>query len=761
MLNNNAQDTLYLDYRVYIDGVEIPFESASISNVYGGLPSASITLPSWPGMVELGRNYAPKVNIFWRDYNFAVVQSERANEGDTANLRNKTRDAYKLIFSGIVTGTTDSKSVSEAGGSLQLTLTCMHPIEVLRDITLRFANQTIAAAQASTGASAEIAVESSEWDLNSTMLKALQGVVETDLDGDLGHVPEGKLDDLKGTPGILRVLWNILKRDSNRPQGADNDSEAMVDMFIPLIEDGLRFWRRMSGHSTIEEGIQSNDGRYQYTGTDPRRGTPEETSGMVMVPGVFRTFIGEAAQQELSITMMNSVLSSVGSVEATSFKDVFNATLEKLEYEMITLSSPVSKRDGSITEYVVKPKLAYYYAPICNVVLPNMLSSITVSSSFNGIPSRVVNLNNITALVNGITAGGSPAQQYVAPHSVRYARAGRDGGNLFGSTNAYNNRVGVYEWGSGIKSSTSHLPLMYNVMQSKLDRQETDAGTLDSSVVGSQYHQGAIAAWEASHPESRWPGRDSYNPLTDASQISAFQRMQFMYVDHDFAMETARSRTAQATGCFNPYAVMGYPMDVIDPVPSRDSYHGLCTSITHSFSNSGQASTSYGLSAVSSFTELAQYNLPAVNPYLMSALNLTNDPRIYGNPEAYQTACQVYIDVFGVGAAEPALLQDYDTGTVIPFTRDGATGCWTTSSSNDFYNTIQGSLILVARNITSLTELEADTGNLFIDIDDWRDTSENDVTYYDNPLTISIANGDVSTSGIDPESSPFLTYVYT
>lgn len=757
MYNTNAQDRLYQDFRVYLEGVEIPFESAHISNRYKDAPTASITLPPWPGLQELGKNYQPKVHILWRDYNFGVSKSEAVLNKDSSDLRKKHRDAYKVIFSGIITGVSDSKEISPAGGGQSVTLQCEHHTNVFMDILLRFANQQIPAAENQIDADAEGAQQSSEWDLNFMMIKALGGVTSSTDTSDITHVPEGKFDDLKGTPGMLKVLWNILRNDAHRRQGADNDSEALTDLFIPMVEDGIKFWDKMTGHKVIEEGIEAN--KATITTKKPNKGVNRKnTTSDIMIPSAFRTFIGEAAQTELSVAAMNSLAAGWGSPEATSFSSVIYSLLERLKYDMVALTSPVSKSDGSSIEYIVKPILPYYYAPICNVVLPNMLTSVSVNSNYGAVPTRTVNLSNLTQLVTGGATAGSPAFQYTAPHSVRYARAGGASGDLGASLSAYNNKVGRYEWGRGIKSSTSHLPPIYNILQANLDSKEKKKP--DDKVIAPAKATIAKDAWSKLYPIDKWPGADSYNPWGSQANISAFQRLNFLYADHDFAMETARARTAQASGCFNPYAIVGYPMDVVDPVPSRESYHGLCTSISHTIHASGSAMTSYGLVAAISFSELALYNLPAVNPYLTSVLDFDEDFRIYANEKAYNKACEMYTDVLGVGAAEPALLQDYETGTVIPFTRDGSSGCWTTDKISNLYDTQQGSLILVARNIQSLVELEEESGNTFIDIDDWDNVSPDDVKYEDSTLRVEMSSdgAKILSQGIDAESSPFLTY---
>lgn len=767
MFNTNAQDMFAADYRVYIEGVQIPFESAHISNTYGQLPSASITLPPWPGLQELGRNYMPKVNIFWRDTNYGVSSGEAATITSSAELRSAQRDAYKLIFSGVIAGTSDSKSISPEGGSQNITLSCIHALTAMNDILIRYGNQALQAAQSQLSVNADSSATIAEWDINTMMIKALMGVKGGLGIDDVHYVEPDKLGELQGTPGMLRVMWNALKRDANAKRGLGK-STVLTDIYIPLIEDGLSFWERLTGHSEIESGIQSDDGRIPYndgTANSTIRGVDPTLTGKIMVPTVFRSFLGAAAQKELALTAMQSLQAGAGSPESSSFMDHIEALLRRLEYDMITLSAPVSVGVDGVRqyEYIIKPILPAYYSPICNVVLPNMLDSITVNNNYDAMPSRTVNLTNLVALVNGGLSGTSPDQVYASPHSVRYARAGGASGDLGKSLYSYNNVPGRYEYGSGVRAKTTQLPSLYNLMKVSLDQKETEDGS-DASIVDATSYSAAVSSWSKMYPESRWTGSSKYNPLGKESGISSFNRLNFMYSDQQFAMECAKARTAQASGVFNPYAIVGYPMDLIDAVPSRESYHGLCTSVTHVIHAGGQSSTSYGLSAASTFSELALYNIPAVNPYLSAVFEFEEDSRIYSNAKAYTKACKVYLGVLGVGAAEPALLQDYSTGVPIPFTRTQASGCWTTEDPGTFMDTVQGSLMLVARNITSLHELEQDrlskALSVFIDIADWHDTELSDVKTIPNVSSVEMSpdRAKILTPGRDTESSPFLDY---
>jgi hypothetical protein len=763
---DNGQDMFHMDYRVYIEGIQVPFESVSITTIYKEAPSATITMPPWPGLNELGRNYNPKVHIFWKDFNTAVSTGDIPNLGESA--RDDIRDSYKLIYSGIVSGTSESKNISAEGASQTITLTCNHPIYVMREILIRYTNQAISAAQSQLAVNADSSNTVASWDINGLMIKALNGVSKDTVDNDsYYYVEDGKYEELQGTPGMLRVMWNVLKRDVIRNKG-EGSTTILSDIYIPLIEDGLKFWERLTGHPSIEGDIQDESNRVDYNtnqDTDTTKGIDTDAPDKLMIPAVFKSFLGDAAQKELTLAALRSLQAGAGSPESSNFYDHIIGLLDRLEYDMLVLNSPVSTSDYSIREYIVKPRLTYYYAPICNVLLPNILDSVQISNGYDRIPSRSVNLSNVVASVTGSYTGAAPTQAYISPHSVRYARAGGPSGNLAASLSSTANIPGRYEYGSGVRASVIQLPSMYNVMKTYLDKQDIEKGEVGAALDDTNYTN-TLLYWDAQYPETLWKNGDGYNPLSQTADISSFNRLNFMYADQKFATETAKARTAQASSLFNPYAIVGYPMDIVDPAPSRESYHGLCTSITHVIHASGQASTSYSVSAVSSFSELAYYKVPSVNPYLSSVFKFVEDSRLYLNATAYAKACEVYMEVLGVGAAEPALLQSHETGTPVPFTRPDKTGYWA-NGNGELYSTIRGSYKLIARDITTLHELEQerlkDNLSPFIDIDSWVDADSTGVIAVPNVTNIELSSDrtKIITPGRDTESSPFLDYLDT
>ena len=74
--------------------------------------------------------------------------------------------------------------------------------------------------------------------------------------------PTDKIDfDLKklenrfyGMPGVAINLWNQLKKGSYVNKF---DNLALSKMYIPLVEEGISYFKRMSGHFYLEENCKA------------------------------------------------------------------------------------------------------------------------------------------------------------------------------------------------------------------------------------------------------------------------------------------------------------------------------------------------------------------------------------------------------------------------------------------------------------------------------------------------------------------------
>jgi Phage-related lysozyme (muraminidase) len=983
--NNLGGDNLYGNFRLYIEGIEVPFSAASVTNTYRGLPTAQITLAPWRGFSEITKGYFPKVHLFYRDFNQGLapydikrmaagiastnVTTAAAAMGESAETYNKLeRHAYKLIFGGVITSVTDSKSLAGDGGSASISLNCVHPYYILNEILFKYIGTNPQETNARDSAFG-IMVDGGNVGSMYTIEQALAGVrapgagqkTLEDGGGDTSVLSDTMSDNywrLQGIPGVIVALWNSFKR-SAYSTGNQKDKSIMTKMYIPLMESGLKYFTKMTGHPVIEGSIQRDsktaptqaptttqtaakgspeavlglstmsdrgkkeliefaegrhyklyddatgktiahavdavgtpsigvghavaktdtqfdgktlsdaqvnnllsddvsnaeravsrlglklsqgqfdalvdltfnvgpggpgkDGALQQSNGQPStlvrlitegntqgaanefmswvyaggqvsqglvtrrkrdqaffldsplpsaqslaanayssRGSNEEmaSNNGKLIPGNMNGLLPAAMATQLLSILSNSMTSG-GTGEVMSYGQLIDAFLEVVEYDHVILNSPAKIGIAGIPEivdHVYKPRMFAYYSPICNVLLPNMYEAYSVNIGTDQVPSRVIyNGMQFTADSQANYGTSVNLHNYVSPHSVRKALA--DGGNLKGTLASLVATPGKYEWGSGVRTADGTLPYWYAVLSNQTP--SANVGDLASGTTLDNLK----AAWNKLYPED-----PTLNPWdTDLSGIEAYQRLFFTGVDVEFSNIYSQARQGSVEGVFNPFIVPGYPMDIIDPSPLRESYHGFCTSVTHSFDAAGYSATSIGMSSAYTFSEIATCYIPGTYPWLLAQLKMDENLSMYGNTPAFQRACQYYNDVLGVGAADPTILEAYSTGKPFPLKRNmgvweiGESATLQGSDHPTLYTTTLGNLNLVARNIASLLDIEKEhamVAETFVDIDMWNQGSPTVEEVRKGPwVNDQSGTQDSSTlRGRDMEASAFLDY---
>ena len=985
--NNLGGDNLYGNFRLYIEGVEVPFNSASITNTYKGLPTAQIVLAPWRGFSEITKGYFPKVHIFYRDFNQGLapydmkkmaggleginpLDAKSAVAEATETFTKLERHAYKLIFGGVITSVTDSKSLAGDGGSASVVLNCAHPYYILNEILFKYIGtnpQETTARDSAFG----IMVDGGNLGSLSTIQQALAGVRAPSDDqrtledggGDTSVLSYTMSDNywrLQGLPGVIVAFWNAFKRSAYSTD-SQTDKAVMTKMYIPLMESGINFFTKMSGHPLIEGAIQNDsktvptqapvttqtaangssptpvpgltsmsergrkeliefsEGRHyrlyddstgktiyhslDATGqatigvghavqkTDTKydnkeisdalvdalldldiaeselavaklrltlsqgqfdalvdltfnvgaggpgkdgalwqsngqpstlirliqegntqgaanefmswvyhdrkvsqglvsrrkrdqaffldqplpsaqqaaanqrgsRGSDEETAtnNGKLIPGNMNVGMPRAIAEQL-LHIATGELASGGTGEVMSFGQLIEAFLDIVEYDHVIMNSPAKigiAGRPEVIDHVYKPRMFAYYAPICNVLLPYMYEGYSVNIGTDQVPSRVV-YNGMQFTADSMANPGTTVNlhNYVAPHSVRVALA--EGGNLSKTLDSTVAKPGKYEWGSGVRTADGQLPYWYAV----LSHQST------SGNIGDLANEATLESLKASWDEI-YPDDPTLNPWdAQLSGIKTYQRLFFTGVDVEFSNIYSKSRQGSVEGVFNPFIIPGYPMDIVDPSPLRESYHGFCTSVTHTIDASGYSATSIGMSSAYTFSEIATSYIPGTYPWLQAQLGLDKNLTMYGNTDAFQRACKYYNDVLGVGAADPTILEAYSTGRPIPVKRNmgvweiGEANTLTGSTHPTLYTTTLGNLNLVARNIVSLLDVEQEHGSersaeTFVDIDMWNQGSPTVEQISKGPWVNDQSGTHSSTiRGRDLERSAFLEY---
>lgn len=655
------------DFRVFIEGIEVSFSDIQIVNTYGSFPTATITLPYLPLLEEIGRGYHPKVYIFFREYFSDLQQAVAYDKADDKGQATRPdsqealRNSLKVLFAGEIVAAQYSKVKGEAGATTVITFQCKHKSSVLEDIQIGFARFGLNEISSQTDASLTTSTGGLH-DFNPMLVsyKMLQGVrqdkvfnvppLESGLPaGDDEGIMASPTDlrpykeQFKGIPGALLRLWNSICNDA---YAFSHISNVMEQMYIPLMQN-MKFFQTLSGHPLIEDAMEStrvevkmNRGRTDATPT-PLIGTssvynPRQLTG----DGVETASGGEgkldkAVQAIIAEATLSAIRAGFGQMPATdSLHGVLDKFLRPLFYDMVFLSSPVDRGDKvPPIETILKPAMPMYYAPRCNVLYPSMYNSLNIGDNYD-MPTRSV--TPVYALAN---TDLPQRLHFKSPYLVRKALAERiespkvDNAVIGNTVVLPVDTVATHELGRGVTWAMGAAPSWVPLMISWARENDADA-------VGDSKSDASVALY----------------------------RHVLEYTDYQHGINFMASRTGSVSGGFNPYIVVGYPMDVIDPSPDRPSYHALCTQVIHSISSTG-VSTGIGFTGATSYEQMYSMDFSMGLPWLTDLLGIRSAPDydataryvslVKPSKDAKKKADRFYLEVLGVEAAMISEMSSY------------------------------------------------------------------------------------------------------
>lgn len=755
-------DVQIQEVRLYIEGVQVPFDNVNISQPYLAKPTATLTIPPAAGLSEIARNYFPKVHIFYRDVEHERYLLQR-------QIPYEDEDIFKVLFSGVIHRSSYNKYNGAQGAQASIQFQCIHKDYITDEILIKYGGRGTEVFRQGSNLEQEVAGQSSYVSSQMAALKALQGIkapgspeakdkididtfirgyidgeyTEEDinvvdpniLSGDLFE--EGKFDHVQGIPAIMIVLWQIIKMDAYRFN--KNFTEAMRRMYIPLLDEGLRYFSRMKGHSVIEEEIQIDKASIKDA-LSHKDGTAGATDSNypedIMIPPSFRTFLGKAVATDMAIKVVQNIV--IGSQETLTLENIFLQIINTLRYDRIYLSSPVqSVAEGSeSTDKVVKPLLPFYYSPVCNVFLPNMYESIQVTDGYYDTPTRVKSVNQGPIIGSAESFGNL---EYRAPHDVRRAAslaAARGDSrtspkpDLSASLVHKGEILATHELGQGIRAKQLPTPTWINHLNMSHQDQETKDPSLSTGTMSNADEiglQDLIDGWKRKYPNDP----QSLNPweMRDINGLMGYQRNIINSLEYDYSLSIVETRAGRLQGVFNPYVVPGYPCDIVDPSPDRPSFHAFVVDVTHSISNSGNIGTSVSFSSVLTYEEMQSYDMPPVFPWLRVQLGLDQKSNLLNQSEETKAiASDYYKDVLGVGFADPTYLYDFDVGSAKKAilnthygdfaVREKGSKEGVEASDGAIYDTVEGNLTMVRREIESMSDLVTLEDRTFIHLGD-------------------------------------------
>lgn len=760
-------DVIYQQFKLFIEGVQVPFETINISQGIGSLPTATISIPAQAGLMDIARFYQPKVHVFYTDRVGYYSEAELATP----------KKLDKLLFTGHINRVSYSKTRNGSGG-VSIQFGCVHKNYLINECLVDYSGWLKEDTDQNRGS-----IKPGHQNSKAAVLEALSGIAgginpsaevssnTQEAAWDVSVLPQSLATyypKLQGLTGLLVNFWNQLKR-SGYSKFTKDDHDGFIKLYMPLIENGLQFFQRLSGHPLIESKVENTNSRQE-----PCPDTPGKFK-KVMIPPCNRVFMKSAAQTNLTISLMSSYLET--SHELTSMMDIFSRFFESIEYELLTLASPAKAPvaafqppsnstdkaivypETSIVETIVKPRIPFYYSPICNVLLPQMYHTIQVDYDEASVPTRIDAAN--------LESPGSDAfpTHIRAPHSVRTAIAARRiklrpdvTYNLAASMSSSYGAIGLYEQGRGVRSESIVLPRWLALLSSS-SYAGADGGTdvapdLNSDPESYQALQDLLTGWKKRYPAL---SDVSMCPWSTDAGISTHQKILFAAVDYYHTQAVARSKGGYVTCPFNPFIVPGYPMDIIDSSPTMPSFHAMCVSVSHSITASSVA-TSVSFAAAMTYSELANYYFPMIHPYLQTVLGLAVDPSIVMNESGALTkATDFYKYTLGVCAVAPDHVYDFSTGLPKPIDIAGGvvvpgSGESLPSSNGGELNpnlSYEGNLSLVYREIENREDVETAFGIKFVDmvIDNYSPTV---IKYTDDVL--------VDSDKLELGANQFLTY---
>ncbi len=670
------------EFRVYIEGVQVPFETIYINDNYGQIPTASITLPYLPFLQEIGRNYPAKVHIFFRDN---VAERYHFNRRGDIEGSDTEKLEFRVAFIGVIKGATYQKNKNPFGASSTISFQCQHKNYVASEISMAFAQFNVNDASVerfgdSVGSTAGMSA------FNPTMAaqQAMQGV---DVSGEKIFNPIAMVDKINdteaakdaenndtsgipksmsnyyeqfsGVPGVILRLWNMMCLDGYQHR---HQKDFMSRIYIPLMSK-IKYFEGMVGHPIVENHMEAKRVKKEASITSPATSTQLDPLNPLGAGVSENTAFGAIATQAAESAMLAGLNQSSGS---TSFDQLYNGLLQNMLYESITLVSPAMRVAGgkdvevepnmefvmqaepiAPVETIIRPLMPMYFSPRCNVVYPRMYSSIQINDLYDDAPTRInARMPDVTQ-----STGNPIANRYRSPKNVREATFNRIkdlqsdknvaldqyqkdniAEGFLGTVNMFHETPASHEMGRGVKARIEEMPqwLMYVV----------ETVEKDSPVKGSP---------------------------ADISRRD-FRKMLMDYTDYLYSLANSSYRSGGVSCCYNPYIVPGYPMDIVDPSQDRPSHHAFCTSVTHVIS-SAEARTEVGFSNAMTYEELYAYSTPTALPWLEELLKISKvDDALTGSvytsivnasDEARSAADQYYLDVLGVGAAFVDDLSEY------------------------------------------------------------------------------------------------------
>lgn len=648
-----GSELIYPDIQLFVEGVQIPFTSLTIIEERNNLPTMHAEVPASASFMKIARAYQPKVHLF--------VDGE-------------------LCFNGFIVSTGYGASAGDPP-SATARFEAVHKFQHLAELSMNFCNNL----DSGNYADAVTNLTDGLWSPEGLAVEAFTGlgiggvaVSSATPSGSINAVP-GYAQTLVSTrwlgfPGTIVTLWNSLKKgvySLTTLATAKHYYQAMRDIYIPLLEQGLQFFMTLSGHQFLE---QADTGVAKCDGSKTQ--VPSTLVGLINGADTSAQVLGK-------LKLMFSY-----NQEVTSFWVLINQLMNMGEYELQVFAKPAlpgaysgpdATSQGLPVETAAHPHLPFYYPPQCNVVYPNQLMSFDLTFRDYEAPTQLIGYVPLPT-----TKGDSMTMDYAgyirSPQSLRKAMSvAANNSSLADLIQKSFGAASLYEYGQGVRPYIFEIPewlwLLYNTLLPNKNNTSVKFSPSATQVGFSNqdYFNSMSAMWEKLYPNDNGTGSgtamasgtDPLNPYNAVAWNGTVDQESWQSLgtltalcDYEYASKYMDTRTATLTTTFSMNYAVSYPIMVVDPTPDGLPFLGLLEAASHTITPN-HITTTLNVSKVYTLEELGRYYIPPLQPYLAYALGFTSQPTIVNNATALQNATLFYQSVLGVGAIAPEHVYDF------------------------------------------------------------------------------------------------------
>lgn len=627
-------------YVVYLNGIEVPVQSVSVSMGINYNPTASLVVVPDPLISRIGAEDRMEVAVFYLDDTYPSVEKP----GRPADFR--------LLYDGDIT----SWSYANSPMGRRIGLGSQGPLKILQDLYPYFITGPLAltmeVAGAPQGNEQSYVTNAMNFPWNrfffgfdqekETLIRRPYDMIENILNSCIGEEEQKKLGSVTTINFYARYMkrMKFVNRFAPSPLIETDILQAEGDAGVfpilravrddKVIESLVRGASQAGAGAPIWGTVQQMFLQMYYemlalptaaiAQMDRTEGSPN--NGVILGPPKFGIPIDDARaleanekeleriDQEITAAILDAELE----LREHCYDDIeFSFLLADKEreirraYNSVSMQQPEDPAKPNILlNYVTKPQWLFGIIPACNVVFPSMIQEIAFSENYADQPTRLY-LNDMW--YSSFTAGGNPIQDALTTLRAGYPpqvqseldkRYGKSDTSFHGDVKISGKNLLVWpeEFFKGPVPENINLPNWFTLLAQYVQAKQTveqknaaaalaklksvsDSGGDVAGTISRMMSEGLIGALiEGDYKNAFQQVSETLRAQANEQNI-ALDVLRKGYARYEYYRNRAKFRSGSVVTTFNPYMVPGFPTIVFDTLSSGHHFIGYVSEITH------------------------------------------------------------------------------------------------------------------------------------------------------------------------------------